>query len=70
MNEWSKGFYGVSHYGKASVKNYWSTINVYDDFVILLKWFPGCGFSPIEEMYQTIEDAKCFGEKWVNDNQR
>jgi len=60
---WSDPNHGVSHYGDH--KKYWSTVCDYGSFVELRKWFPGCGFSPIEETFDTLESAKKAGELWA-----
>lgn len=60
---WTEPNYGLSHIGNTD--KYWATVMDYGSFVELHKWFPGCGFSPLEETFKTLEAAKLAGEAWV-----
>lgn len=57
--QWSKKYYGLSHLGKFDLKNTW----VNENSAKLLVWFPGCGFSPKEYSFDSVEEAKRKGEK-------
>ena len=62
---WTTPNHGVTHYGELG--GYWATINGCDDALVeLCKWFPGCGFSPIKEIFESLADAKSAGEAWAN----
>ena len=53
---------GLSHLGKHSCKQLWVTVQRFSDCARLLKWFPGCQFSPNESWHPTVETAKKAGE--------
>ncbi len=65
MTTWTDTYCQLSHYGKAS-DGYWASVQIADSFVELTKWFPGCGFNPIHEMFDTEVEAKSAGEAWTN----
>lgn len=65
---WTKPYCDVSHYGNISDK-YWSTVTKWDSVFCLTKWYPGCVFSPMEEDFNSLEEAKKAGEDWANQNQ-
>lgn len=62
---WTTPFYGVSHLGTFGNGSYWATIEDHETFVSLRRWFPGCGFEPHRSDYDTIQEAKRIGERWV-----
>lgn len=67
--EWSTPYYGVTHYGQPADK-YWITVNDLGKVATLHKWFPGCGFSPLESTHPTVVEARRKGERWVKQNCR
>lgn len=67
MKTWTKPHHGVTHYGEP-IDGYWATVIDWEKFAELSKWFPGCGFSPIHETYDTVSEAKAAGELWANQN--
>jgi hypothetical protein len=62
--EWTAPYHGVSHLGEIAEPRRVSVID-HDTFCLLHKWYPGCGFSPIEETHDNVKDAKAAGEKWL-----
>lgn len=62
---WTNPFYGVTHCGQFGLKNKWATVEDYDSFAKLSKWFPGCGFSPIQSEHETAFLAKQEAELWL-----
>lgn len=64
-NHWTKSYHGITHYGKFGSKQYSATVEVNGDFIILRKRYPGCGFNPIEESFDSVDEAKEVGEAWV-----
>lgn len=64
---WSKPFHGVQHLGRVS-DLYWSTVEDYGSFAVLSKWFPGCAFNPMEETFDTADQARTVGETWIAAN--
>lgn len=62
---WTKPYYGVQHLGRAT-DGYWLTVSDYGSFAELLKWFPGCKLSPMEETHDTAEAARGAGEAWLS----
>ena len=63
MNKnWSNEYCGLSHLGEYSNRKLWVTVERFGDCARLLKWFPGCKFSPEKSWYKTINDAKQAGE--------
>ena len=61
---WTTPYCGVSHLGEFSDVRRVSVID-YGKFCILHKWYPGCGFSPIEETHNKVGAAMVAGEKWL-----
>lgn len=67
--EWSKPYYGVSHYGIFSTTRRWATVVIWDTFTEISLWFPGCGFNPTHSTKygKTHEqDAKREASQWVD----
>ena len=62
---WSKPYYGVSHLGQLA-DDRWATITDYSSFVELTGWFRSCGTRPNEATFDTVEQAKAAGERWVS----
>ncbi|MDY6910761.1 MAG: hypothetical protein SVM79_00140 [Chloroflexota bacterium] len=60
--KWTKEHCGLSHLGEFSICKLWVTVERFDDCAKLLKWFPGCQFSPEESWHKTVDDAKKAGE--------
>lgn len=61
--KWSAPYYGVSH---SDMRNgYRCTVRAHTDLVILAKWHPDCGFTPEEEVYATVAEARTAGETWL-----
>lgn len=65
---WSKPNHGVQHFscerGKVA-SSHWLTVESHGDVAILLRWFPGCKFSPMKSRHASVADAKAFGEAWL-----
>ena len=68
--EWSEEYCGVQHLGEYSIRRMWVTVERFGTKARLLEWFPGCGFSPRETLYESVEVAKTAGEiimkQWYN----
>ena len=64
-NEWSKMYYGLTHYGELSAFRRATVNHVCNDVYILSKWYKGCGFSPEQVRFDNLEDAKKAGEDWT-----
>lgn len=62
--KWSKPYYGISHLGAISDFRR-ATVDDRVDFVILSKWWKGCGFSPEKQVCNTVDEAKLIGEAWI-----
>lgn len=62
---WTKPHYGVQHGGTYSPARHWVTVEDYGTFARLARWFPGCGFSPMESTHDNAEDARQAGECWL-----
>lgn len=63
--KWTKPFHGVQHLGSGKPSDYWITVEDRNTFAKLLRWFPGCGFSPQESIHDSVAKAKAAGEKWM-----
>ncbi len=61
---WSKPYCGVSHCG-ALADYRRATVDDRGSFVILSKWWQGCGFSPNEATFDSVTAAKAAGERWI-----
>ena len=59
---WTKEYCGVQHLGECSLRKVWVTVERHSKVATLLRWFPGCKFSPTETDYPTVEIAKRAGE--------
>lgn len=65
--EWTRFYYGVSHYGKlADFRR--STVVMCGGKFILSLWERGCGFYPGPEkrLFSDLETARKTGERWAN----
>ena len=59
---WSAPYLGVQHLtGKTSR----ASVTDYGSFAELLRWFPGCGFSPIKSQHASASEAREAGAKWL-----
>lgn len=67
---WSKPYCGVQHLGQPghSYGLYWVTIEDWESFAILKKWFPGCGFNAEEQTFNSLEETIKEGEKYIRKN--
>ena len=63
--QWTKPYFGVSHLGELCDR-FRLTVCDYGTFCLLHKWYPGCGFSPIEEEFDTVAQAKGAGMWWLS----
>lgn len=64
--KWTKPYHGVQHLGELG-DLYKCSIDDSGTFAILCKWYPGCGFCPIEEQHPTAAEARAAGEKWLEE---
>lgn len=62
--QWTNPYFGVQHLGGLTDK-YRASICDHGKFCLLHKWYPGCGFSPIEELHDNVTAAKSSGENWL-----
>jgi hypothetical protein len=61
---WTSPCYGVTYFG--SITDYrWVTVVETKSFARLSKW--SGGFSHKQEDYDSVEEAKAAGEKWVRE---
>lgn len=63
--EWSPSHYDVQHLGKAGDER-WCTVSGTGPWVLLLRYFPGCGLKPLESTHEHLFVAKSLAEQWVN----
>lgn len=64
MTPWSKPYYGITHLGTGPHR---VTVTDRGSFAELDRWFPGCGFRPMESDHESAEAAKAAGEKWLRE---
>ena len=64
--EWSIPYHGLSHLGPRGGQLRASIQVLVNGSVILSKWWRGCGFSPLVEVFTSIDGAKAAGEAWVS----
>jgi len=64
--DWTKPYFGVSHYGVSGPEKHWLTVIERESSCDLIKWFPGCAFSPIQEIFKNASDAKKAGVDWLS----
>jgi hypothetical protein len=60
---WTKPYHGVQCTEKFN--GYWCSVCDRGSFAELKRWYPGCQFSPYEDIYDNIKDAREAGEKWL-----
>lgn len=66
---WTKPYCGVQHLGKLDCESgYRATITQYKKFTLLHKWYPDCGFHPIEETFDAVQEARVAAEKYVTEH--
>jgi hypothetical protein len=63
---WSKPFHGITHLS-VSGKRSWVTVTDWDNWASLTRWYPGCGFSPLETQHGSADEAKRAAEAWLKD---
>lgn len=61
-SQWTKPFHGVTHLGTGKWR---LTITDRGSFADLSQWYPGCGFSPLSTVHDSVADAKAIGEQWL-----
>jgi hypothetical protein len=61
---WSNPYCGISHLGGLGDMRR-ASIATYDEFTILQRVTKGCGFSTVDTLFTTVEEAKSAGEEWV-----
>lgn len=64
---WTKPFHGVQHLGEFGTQRFWCTVNDYGSFAELLRWTPGCQFSPMRSTHLSAANARAVGEGWLDD---
>lgn len=67
---WTKPYYGITYLGELADRRRCTVIENCKGFVELHKWYEGCAFHPIEEIYESVELAKAEGERWINEIKR
>lgn len=60
---WTPLYCGVTHLGQLGRPRV--SVCDYGSFAELHCWYLGCGFSPIERQYPTVDAAKADGEAWL-----
>lgn len=61
---WTKPYCGLTHCG--SIHDFRrASVQDYDGFAELHKWFRGCGFSPEVMQFDSVDAAKQAGEEWI-----
>lgn len=61
---WTTPYCGVTHL-ESSDKRYRATVRDHKSFATLAMWVPGCGFSPEERQFDSVDVAKLEGEQWL-----
>lgn len=61
---WSEPNCGVTHLGQVGDLRR-ASIQEYGSFATLLKWFKGCGFNPLTQDFDTVDEAKRAGDAWI-----
>lgn len=66
---WTKPYLGVSHLSIAGKKSRASIseLGYGTTRTEVSLWFPGCGFSPINELHDSPEAAKARAEQWMKE---
>lgn len=64
-HQWTVPYYGVQHLGQFGTKRSWVTVNECGARAELLRWFPGCQFSPLHSTHDSTADARAAGEAWL-----
>jgi hypothetical protein len=59
---WTKPFHGVQHLGD---RPRWVTVTDRGSFGELTRWYPGCGYNPLQSMHPTADAARAAGERWM-----
>ena len=64
---WTAPYFGVQHTQK---DKHGRRCSVQDNkqWAELHMWFEGCGFNPRTSHYDTVEEAREAGEKWLRDS--
>ncbi len=63
---WTTPYLGYQHLLEQPTSNgRWATVDDRGSYVELSGWYKGCGFSPYDATFDTIEEARAAGEKWV-----
>lgn len=65
MKTWTKPYYGVTHCGALGDRRS-ATVSDYGSFAVLSEIWHGCGFSPNQRQFDTVEEAKEAGELWID----
>lgn len=69
---WSTPYYGIEHLGQMKCGFHRVSVAACKGFAILYKWYPGCGFNPLEDTFYDeetksgLECAKLAGEAYLN----
>lgn len=69
--QWTEPFHGVTHApanNPYSLKTHWVTVEEFDTFSRLSMHYPGCGFSPHQQHFNSAEEAKLAGERYLKLN--
>ena len=59
---WTEPYFGIQHLRPFSTRSTWFTVKDSGNSAELLTWFPGCGFSPASETFDSAEDARAHAE--------
>lgn len=63
---WSKPFYGVQHLGNLG-DAYRVSVEDWGTFAVLTMWTRGDGFRAPQRQFDTAEEARQSGERWLRD---
>ncbi|TAN03180.1 MAG: hypothetical protein EPN36_14375 [Rhodanobacteraceae bacterium] len=66
--QWTRPYYGIQHYPSGSISDHpWRvTLHIGVGFATLDCWYPGCGFSPTEYTFDSVETARREGELYAD----
>ena len=65
---WTKPYCGVMHLGEIGDRRRATIFTVGDNtWFELHLWYAGCGFNPIQQHLDTLEEAKSEGERWIKE---
>lgn len=68
LNKWTRQYYGVQHLH--GLRGCWCSVTDFETFALLDMWHPGCGCNPLEKQFDTAEEARAAGEKWLVEQTR